>query len=550
MDHNYPLSQRPKKKRRTVKGGLPLLRTGDDATADGSIMIPVMMQTAQGPVEGFERRRVWLKDLKAAGESPTQASESPAQAGHPSCTDTHANHNDIGADLGEDIPAPRNLRSQRDYLRQFVDRVDPMLDALLSRESAGRDKDCPGCGSANDARWRCRDCTAPKLLCRGCMRVTHWDNPLHRIELWTGKYFRAAALWEVGVYFLVPHHMGVKLCDMLVQQVDILERYQKDNDDRESEIIQQQHEAPAASFPEPFPSGNSYQADLDGDVRFMQNLDEMYQAEAHVSDDAQNMLEEEDEIELDDEDLTVPAGYLPADANRGRTSPTNNTETHDDEPQAIPRRNALAHPFVRIVHTNGMHHIALVTCDCRGGEGTHGDLMAARLMPTSFVRYKTMFTHHVLDEFRLANLECKASAYQYFQMLRRHTAAMSPDSVPNLYHELRRMSRQWRWMKKLKWAGFGHQPQDHTQVIPGSLANFCPACPQPGINLPEDWEHDPRTWVYQRSFVADGNFKADHVRQKNTENDVWLSEGGGMSSKRDKYQEFLKSAIDRVTVST
>jgi hypothetical protein len=46
-----------------------------------------------------------------------------------------------------------------------------------------------------------------------------------------------------------------------------------------------------------------------------------------------------------------------------------------------------------------------------------------------------------------------------------------------------------------------------------------------------------------RFFVADGNFKADHVRQKNPENDVWLSEGGGMTAKRDEYKEFLRTAV-------
>ena len=56
-------------------------------------------------------------------------------------------------------------------------------------------------------------------------------------------------------------------------------------------------------------------------------------------------------------------------------------------------------------------------------------------------------------------------------------------------------------------------------------------------------------WVYKRVFVADGNFKADHVRQKKTDADVWLSEGGGMIPKRDEYQAFLKNAIERLTVS-
>ena len=54
--------------------------------------------------------------------------------------------------------------------------------------------------------------------------------------------------------------------------------------------------------------------------------------------------------------------------------------------------------------------------------------------------------------------------------------------------------------------------------------------------------------MYRRFFVADGNFKADHVRQKNV-SDVWLSEGAGMFSKRSEYQSFLNTAVERLTVS-
>ena len=54
------------------------------------------------------------------------------------------------------------------------------------------------------------------------------------------------------------------------------------------------------------------------------------------------------------------------------------------------------------------------------------------------------------------------------------------------------------------------------------LGNFCPACPQIGINVPEGWADDPDQWVFRRVFTADGNFKADHIRQKITADDLWL----------------------------
>ena len=49
--------------------------------------------------------------------------------------------------------------------------------------------------------------------------------------------------------------------------------------------------------------------------------------------------------------------------------------------------------------------------------------------------------------------------------------------------------------------------------------------------------------------MADGNFKADHIRQKSNPDDVWLSEGGGMMPKRDEYEAFLRTAIERRTAS-
>lgn len=55
-----------------------------------------------------------------------------------------------------------------------------------------------------------------------------------------------------------------------------------------------------------------------------------------------------------------------------------------------------------------------------------------------------------------------------------------------------RVSRQWRNLKLRKWSGFGHEgrvPQS------GEMAIFCPTCPQPDINLPEDWINDPGLYV-------------------------------------------------------
>jgi hypothetical protein len=51
------------------------------------------------------------------------------------------------------------------------------------------------------------------------------------------------------------------------------------------------------------------------------------------------------------------------------------------------------------------------------------------------------------------------------------------------------VSRQWRDLKNRKWFGFGHDLD--TEPGNGALALFCPACPQPGINIPDDWRSHP-----------------------------------------------------------
>ena len=49
--------------------------------------------------------------------------------------------------------------------------------------------------------------------------------------------------------------------------------------------------------------------------------------------------------------------------------------------------------------------------------------------------------------------------------------------------------------------------------------------------------------------MANGNFKADHVRQHGLTADVWLSPGGGMMSKDGEYKDFLKTASEMAMVS-
>uniref|UniRef100_A0A8H8CGF2 CxC2-like cysteine cluster KDZ transposase-associated domain-containing protein n=1 Tax=Psilocybe cubensis TaxID=181762 RepID=A0A8H8CGF2_PSICU len=77
----------------------------------------------------------------------------------------------------------------------------------------------------------------------------------------------------------------------------------------------------------------------------------------------------------------------------------------------------------------------------------------------------------------------------------------------------------------------------------GSLRLFCPACLQPGVNLSDDWVLEADSDIYICSYVANGNFKANHLNQKNKGDDVWLSVGEGFMTNPEPYKEHIKEAI-------
>jgi len=52
-----------------------------------------------------------------------------------------------------------------------------------------------------------------------------------------------------------------------------------------------------------------------------------------------------------------------------------------------------------------------------------------------------------------------------------------------------------------------------------------------------------------RSFVADGNFSADHLKQKNDRTDVWLTSGEGFMTNTNRYEIHLKKAKEIKMVS-
>ncbi|KAI6006355.1 hypothetical protein F5J12DRAFT_905770 [Pisolithus orientalis] len=191
-----------------------------------------------------------------------------------------------------------------------------------------------------------------------------------------------------------------------------------------------------------------------------------------------------------------------------------------------------------IVHNKGIFTHEFCWCSCPGSDSAdwHLHLLRERLFPASITKPRTAFTFDVLNHFLIDALECKTSAMSFYQELKRFTNNAFPDRVPD------------QDLKHRKWFGFGHDSeQDPGQ---GGLALFCPACPQPGIDLPPDWRTHYSSDTVMRQYVMDGNFTAQHMKMNKPELDVSLSDGKGYMVSEAPYQNLLQQSLDNKERST
>ena len=297
-------------------------------------------------------------------------------------------------------------------------------------------KTCTVC--QKPARWRCLCCLGLPMYCRGCCRNSHSKLIYHRIQKWTSLFFQDASLWEVGMRLCLGHKG-----DNCPSQITLLEacrssENEKDRADDQTHLHENNFVPPEQ---QDVPYDNTDNPDCFGD-----NPD-------HVVDG-------DDDPEWQD----VPQ----ADPLR---TPT-------------PAKDEFDNDHLLLVDASGLISLPTIYCACEANiRNPDEDMLDLQLFPVSYIKTKTVFTFGCLDDYRLSNLECKTSAYQYYQKLRRLTNPALPQSVPNRYLEFLRATRQWRNLKLRKWFGFGHQLLSPGK---GSMALFCAACPQPGVNLPAD----------------------------------------------------------------
>ncbi|KAN0135970.1 hypothetical protein V8E53_006131 [Lactarius tabidus] len=182
----------------------------------------------------------------------------------------------------------------------------------------------------------------------------------------------------------------------------------------------------------------------------------------------------------------------------------------------------------------GVFTMEILFCACSGSESKDAQLLQMCLFPSTYKQTETAFSFSALDNFLVDNLECKTNAQQYFSKLQSITSTMFPDYVQNRYKQLLRALQQWRDLKNRMKSGLGHEAEEN---IPkdGCMAIFCPACPQPGVNLPTNWKTKYSSNELIRTFIMDGNFSAEHMHYRSTDKDVALSPGMAFMSNPELY---------------
>ncbi|KAI6102536.1 hypothetical protein EV401DRAFT_1804675, partial [Pisolithus croceorrhizus] len=221
---------------------------------------------------------------------------------------------------------------------------------------------------------------------------------------------------------------------------------------------------------------------------------------------------------------------------QGEPLSMNEDDWEDIDEIPLHLRPPMGSKYLTIIDVTGIHFVLVQPCQCEGADSYHQQLFQAKLCTSTFEKPSTAFTFTVLDDFLQDNLECGTSGMNYYSKLHRLTSNVFPHLVPNRYWELLRLVWQWHLLKLLKWNSFQKNMDWSSQ---GDLALFCPACLQPGINV--DPSEDLEDWKYMQTFVMDGNFKAEHMHEKQPDDQVWLMDGRGFMVTHPTYQQYVKA---------
>ncbi|KAF9472822.1 hypothetical protein BDN70DRAFT_818093, partial [Pholiota conissans] len=211
-----------------------------------------------------------------------------------------------------------------------------------------------------------------------------------------------------------------------------------------------------------------------------------------------------------------------------------------------------AHTSMLVLHTNGIHSVAVQYCGCSRAIPHHIQLLRRRLYPASQLSVKTCATFELLRLLHKMALSTKASTYDFYRCLEWLTDGAGINTPKSRYRALCRMTLQWRHLQMLKWAGVPHQIGGVSAIQPGQLAVRCPSCPYPGINLPGGWEHvsEELRFLYMVFICMDANFRLKNQLVSNYSQDPGQGIGWSYMVPRKPYEAYVLGRANDEDIST
>ncbi|KAJ6468859.1 hypothetical protein C8R45DRAFT_1105497 [Mycena sanguinolenta] len=201
-----------------------------------------------------------------------------------------------------------------------------------------------------------------------------------------------------------------------------------------------------------------------------------------------------------------------------------------------------------VVDSNAIHEVQLDFCTCGKAQSPATQLLRARLYPATTLHPSSAATFRVLRQFHMQSFESKCSAYEFYNALARQTNNTGNFQPRDRYREFLRMTREWRHLQMLKRSGRAHIFDGVRNIEAGACALLCPACPQPGKNLPVtgDWKSAPRSrrFLYALFLAIDANFRMKRKQVSSEEADPGLNDGAAFFSEVKAYMEHVREHWD------
>ncbi|KAJ6552342.1 hypothetical protein DFH09DRAFT_1086110 [Mycena vulgaris] len=212
--------------------------------------------------------------------------------------------------------------------------------------------------------------------------------------------------------------------------------------------------------------------------------------------------------------------------------------------RSVEEQVAAARETFCIVDSNGIHEVGVDFCTCGGETSRTNQLLRAGLYPATSTRPRSAATFRVLRKFHKQSFESKCSAYEFYNALSRET-----NNTGNFQpRRVLCMTREWRHLMMLKRSARGHMKGGTRGIEAGACALLCPACSQPGKNLPlgGEWKSVGREkrFLYSLFLAIDANFRMKRKQVSSEAADPGLNHGAAFFSEVKKYMSHVRKHWD------